>query len=65
VFIGSRQILDFVLIANECFDSQIQSGEPGLLYKLDLEQAYDRVNCDFLLYLLQGCCFGEKWRAWI
>jgi hypothetical protein len=64
-FIGGRQILDSVLIVNECVDSQIRSGDPGLLCKLDLEEAYDHVNCDFLLYLLQRCGLGEKWRDWI
>jgi len=36
-----------------------------VLCKLDLEKAYDRVHWKFLLYLLQRCGFGEKWRAWI
>jgi hypothetical protein len=54
-----------VLIANKCLDSQIRSRESGLLCKLDLEKAYVHVNWDFLLYLLQCCSFGVKWRAWI
>jgi len=64
-FIGGRQILDAVLIANECVDSHIRSGDPRLLCKLDLEKPYDHVNWDFLLYLLQRCGLGEKWRDWI
>jgi hypothetical protein len=48
--------------ANECVDSRMRS---SVLCKLDLEKAYDHVNWDFVLYLLQRCGFGERWRAWI
>jgi hypothetical protein len=64
-FIKGRQILDPILIANECIDSRIRSGEPGVICKMDLKKAYDHVNWDFLLYLLRRCGFGGKRCSWI
>jgi hypothetical protein len=64
-FVKGRQILDSVLITNECLDSWIKSGEPGVLCKLDMEKAYDRVDWNFLLYLVKICEFGERWCLWI
>ncbi len=64
-FIQGKQILDSVLIANECLDSRMKLGDPTALCKLDLEKAYDHVDWGFLIYMLWRCGFSQRWRRWI
>lgn len=65
VFIEGRQILDGVLIANECIEEKRESERNGVICKLDLEKAYDHVNWKFFYNILKIMGFGAKWRSWI
>ena len=64
-FAEGRQILDASLIANEVIDSMLKKKEKGVLYKLDIEKAYDQINWNFLTTVLIKMGFKEKWLGWM
>eukprot|EP00268_Persea_americana_P014504 TRINITY_DN16459_c0_g1_i15.p1 TRINITY_DN16459_c0_g1~~TRINITY_DN16459_c0_g1_i15.p1 ORF type:complete len:267 (+),score=35.19 TRINITY_DN16459_c0_g1_i15:1186-1986(+) len=64
-FVHGRQIFDGVLIANKCLHLRHKDKLPGVLCKIDLENAYDRVDWYFLSYLMSRMGFGIKWKGWI
>nr|XP_016481281.1 PREDICTED: uncharacterized protein LOC107802323 [Nicotiana tabacum] len=42
-----------------------KSGEPGLLFTLDIEKAFEKLNWQYLISILWQMRFGEKWIEWI
>jgi len=64
-FVGGRQILDGVLIANEVVNWLKKKKKAGTLFKLDFEKAYDTISWESIDMVLKEMGFGEKWRTWI
>ena len=50
---------------NECVDSRVKSWVPGVICKLDVEKAYNYVNWEAFLDLLNRMGFEVKWCKWI
>ena len=46
-------------------DEKRQSGEEGVVFKIDFEKAYDHVSWDFLDHVLEKKGFSPRWRKWM
>ncbi|KAI5349821.1 hypothetical protein L3X38_002710 [Prunus dulcis] len=64
-FVQGRQILDAVLIANEVVEESRRLNKSGMVFKIDLEKAYDHVEWRFVNEVLIRKGFGDRWRSWI
>ena len=58
-FVEGRQILDGIILVHETIHSLKQSKTPGMLLKLDLSKAYDKLNWNFLEGILRSFGFEE------
>lgn len=54
--------MDGVLVTIECVHSRHRDKLRGLICKLDFEKACDKVEWNFLSYILQRMGFGLKWK---
>ena len=64
-FVVGRKILDAILIASEAIDEWSLKGRKGVLLKLDLDKACDKVDWAFLDMAMKLKDFGKRWRRWI
>lgn len=64
-FLGGRNMMDSVVVANEVIHEAKRRRKSTIVFKVDFEKAYDSVDWEFLLYMLRRMNFCEQWIAWI
>ncbi|GLJ39562.1 hypothetical protein SUGI_0808320 [Cryptomeria japonica] len=64
-FLKNRQILDGVLIAQEVIHSIQNKKKDGMVIKLDMNKAYDRVSWEFLISIMRRLGFCDSWCKWV
>eukprot|EP00253_Pinus_taeda_P017362 PITA_17362 len=64
-FIQGRQIMDNFTLVQEAIHSSLLRKEQGMVIKLDLANAFDRVNHSFLLKVMCKFGFGTNFINWV
>lgn len=64
-FIRGRQISDSILLTNEIVFMLQKKIASGMIFKIDFEKAFDRVNWDFVYEVLAKMNFSSLWINWI
>jgi hypothetical protein len=64
-YVEGRKIMDSVILAHEVIHSLKTTRTPGMLIKLDLSKAFDRISWKYMCSLLEAFGFDSHWVAWI
>jgi hypothetical protein len=64
-FVEGRKIMDGIVVAHEAIHSLKVSKKAGMMMKLDMSKAYDRMNWDFLRKIFLAFGFGGDWVDWV
>ena len=64
-FLRGRNILEGVIVLHETIHELHRKNLSGVIFKIDFENAYDKVKWNFLLQMLQLKGFSPKWIEWI
>eukprot|EP00253_Pinus_taeda_P006193 PITA_06193 len=59
-FVKGREILDNVILIQEALHSSYARKEQGMIIKLDMSNAFDRVNRSFLFRVLEAFGFSQE-----
>lgn len=64
-FIHGRQLVDNFILVQEAIHSSLRRKEKGMVIKLDLANAFDRVRHRFMFDVMHKLGFGQKFIKWI
>ena len=64
-FVEGHQILDGIILAYEMIHSLKHTKSPGMLLKVDLVKAYDKVDWKYMKEVLSAYGFSHDWVKWI
>ena len=64
-FLPGRNILEGVVVLHETIHEIKQRNLDGVIFKIDFEKAYDKVNWGFLQQTLRMKGFAPKWCEWV
>lgn len=64
-YVEGRQILDSIFLAHEVIHLLHSTKTPGMLLKLDLSKAFDKISWDYLRSTLLAFGFDPTWVSWI
>lgn len=59
-FVKGRRILDNIILVQEAIHTSCKKKEKGMVVKLDLACAFDRVGHDFLFAAMSNFGFNQK-----
>jgi exonuclease III len=64
-YVEGRQILDSIILAHEVIHSLQKTKTPGMLLKLDLSKAFDKISWEYMRAMLLAFGFNQTWVTWI
>lgn len=64
-FLPNGNITEGVLIANEVVDEVKRSNSSCIIFKADIEKAFDSVNWEYIFSMMRSMGFGEIWMGWV
>eukprot|EP00253_Pinus_taeda_P009835 PITA_09835 len=64
-YVEGRQIMDGIILSNEVIHSLKILKKPGMMMKLDLSKAFEKLSWDYIQQILLAFGFSATWTRWI